>query len=214
MGGPGSGPKKMSRYEITRPPILLPDGDAVLDAIGDAGYPGRVDPKSLTKDERRSAVAVLYAAAWSPSAIARRMGVTTTTIYNDMRVLRQQSANEVSGITVRDLAGHFNLRFEYLYRKTVESMCQIEDPVERLKSINQAVNIQKAQVEMLKRLGFQVADDDKGRFQAEVQQQTLVYVQRLMVVMEKHVDDNRRMELAEDFKRVLDDVPYQIGDGS
>ncbi len=188
----------------------MPDGDAVLDAIGDAGYPGRVDPKSLTMNERRSAVAILYAAGWTATACAKRMGVTLKTILNDMKVLRAQAANEISGITVRDLAGHFNLRFEFLYRKCVESMTQIEDPVDRLKAINQAVNIQKAQVEMLKRLGFQVGEEDKGRFQAEVQQQTLVYVQRLMVVMEKHVDDNRRMELADDFKRVLDDVEYVV----
>jgi len=206
MGGARQGGKNALR----RPPIIMPDGDAVLDAIGDPGYPGRIDPKSLTKDERRSAVAVLYAAGWSPTAIARRVGVSLKTIYNDMTLLRKQAANEISGITVRDLAGHFNLRFEFLYRKAIEAMTLIEDPVERLKAINQAVNVQKAQVEMLKRLGFQVGEEDKGRFEAEVQQQTLVYVQRLMVVMEKHVDEGRRMELADDFKRVLDDVPYSI----
>ena len=138
------------------------------------------------------------------------MGVTQKTIYNDMHVIRQRAANEISGITVRDLAGHFNLRFEFLYRKTLEAMMQLEDPVERLKAVNQAVNIQKAQVEMLKKLGFQVGEEDKGRFQAEVEQATLIRVQQLMVVIEKHVDEGRRLELADDFKRVLDSGPLML----
>jgi|GEM_PF-5381546 len=212
MGGPGSGAKKAGgENALTRPPLILPDGDAILDAIGDAGHRGRVDPTTLTMEERRAAVAILYAAAWPAASIARRMDCSVKTIYNDMDVIRDRAANEVSGITVKQLAGHFNLRFEHLYRKTLQAMAQIEDPVERLKAISQAVNVQKAQVEMLKKLGFQVGEDDKGRFEAEVQQQTLIYVQRLMVVMEECVDESRRPELAERFQKVLDaPVEYEV----
>jgi len=201
---------KESKNEIVKPPPLVMDGEAILESVGDLGETGMVDPKTLNKDVRRSAVAILYASAWRPASMARRLEVSKDTIYSDIKAIKRAASEDISGVTIREIAGGVNLRYEFLYRKAIESMMEIEDPVERLKAINQAMAIQKAQIDTLSKLGFQVGENDKAHLKSEVQQKTMVYVGQLMVVMEKHVDENRRMELAEDFQKILDSADYEV----
>jgi len=196
-----------------RPQPLVHDGERILELIGEPGFPGDVDPKSLDKEERRAAVAVLVGAGWTPAPIARRLGVTSVTIHKDIVKIRDMASRDSMGVTIRQVAGHLQLRLDHQYRQTIKVLESTNDPKIKMRAIKLSVEITKAQLEVWQKLGFQTTGTDERQFHQAVSAKVMVKVQQMMVIVEKHVDEGRRPELASGWKEILADIPLRAIDG-
>lgn len=150
---------------------LLPNGRALIDAIGTPERPGRLDPNTLKPEQRRAVIVFMLADGYTHNEIADRLQIERSTVAFHVRRIREQAGEEIRFTTVESIGGVVGIRFERMYERLMEEARSADDTKLRIEALREAARTLEQEIRVLQAMGVVYKEPERIKIERLVKSQ-------------------------------------------